>query len=119
MPIPKVIDEEPINLPTLKDYLKKIKKRDEELNYRATKTEEYVSQFDLLKPKEAKELYTALEELKISRLREIHIHKIIDVCPQSTNGLKALFAGTPLSLSTDNVKKILAAVREDPNGMNY
>ena len=110
MAVPKLIEEEPINLPILKDYLKKIKKRDEELNYRAAKTEEYVSQFNLLKVKEAKELYDAIDALQISRLRDVHIHKIVDVCPRSVNGLRVLFAGTPLSLSADNVKKILSAI---------
>jgi DNA-directed RNA polymerase subunit F len=112
MAIPKVVNEEPINLSMLKDYMKKIKKRDEELSYRATKVEEYVTQFSILKKKDAEELYKALEDLNISRLRATHLHKIIDIRPETIESLKTMFAGTPTSLSAENTKKIIDTVKK-------
>lgn len=110
MAIPKIISEEAINLAEVKEYMKKIKKRDEQLSFRAGKTEEYLDQFTLLKVSEAKELYDQLVALNLPRLREAHLHKIVDICPVTIEGLRTLFAGTPTSISQESGKKILDAI---------
>ena len=77
----EIIEQKPINLNEVKEELEKIKKRDEELNFRAQKTYEYTQQVAKL-GKKAKELYEKLEKLSVSRLRDIHLHKIIDTLPK-------------------------------------
>lgn len=104
---PKIISEEPINMAELKSEIDKIKKRDGELNFRAGKTEDYLNQNVVIKKTAAKEIVTKLNELAIPRIKDIHIHKIIDIMPGTTEELKSLLTGYTISLSADNLKKII------------
>ena len=105
-----ILKQTAINMTQLKDYLAKIKKRDKELSYRANKTEEYANQFCELSVKKADELYKKLEKLKIPRLREAHFHKIIDILPKKTTGIKAVLQGFNVSITNENAKKIIDTV---------
>ena len=49
----KILEEVPVTLVHLKEDLQRIKKRDEELNFRANKTEEYLNTFSTMKPSDA------------------------------------------------------------------
>lgn len=109
---PKIISEEPINMATLKFELERVQKRDGELNARATKTQDYINNCTVIKKKEAEELFSKLNDLGIQRIKEIQIHKIIDLMPQTNEELKSLLTGYNISLSGENLKKILDAVAE-------
>lgn len=109
---PKIISEEPMNMATVKVELEKIRKRDTELNIRANKTDEYIKQCFVIKKKEAEELYEKMSKMDISRLRDIHINKIIDIMPGTAEELKSILSGYTISLSGENLKKILEAVAE-------
>jgi DNA-directed RNA polymerase subunit F len=109
---PKIISEEPMNMATVKVELEKIRKRDTELNIRANKTDEYIKQCFVIKKKEAEELYEKISKMEISRLRDIHINKIIDIMPGTNEELKSILSGYTISLSGENLKKILEAVAE-------
>ncbi|MBR9693087.1 hypothetical protein GOV07_04120 [Candidatus Woesearchaeota archaeon] len=108
---PEIIEKRPMNVVQVKDALKKIKKRDEELNFRSNRTEEYVNAVAKLKSKEAKELVKKLEDLGIPRLKPEYIHKIIDTMPTSEKHLKVVLQGYTLSVSGENQKKIFAVVK--------
>lgn len=108
---PELIEKRPMNVVEVKEALKKIKKRDEELNFRATRTEEYVNEIAKLKAKEAKELVEKLEKLNIPRLKPEYIQKIVDVLPLNEKHLKVVLQGYTLSISGDNQKKIMAVVK--------
>jgi DNA-directed RNA polymerase subunit F len=107
---PKIISEQAISLSEVKDIMNKIKKKDEELNYRAGKTEDYLNQITTLSQAKAKELYKKLEGLKIPRLKEIHINKIIDIQPRTQEEVKVILQGYTITVSADALKKIAAAV---------
>ncbi|MBR9690166.1 hypothetical protein GOV08_00590 [Candidatus Woesearchaeota archaeon] len=109
---PQMINEEPINMATLKSELDKIKKRDGELNFRAAKTEDYLNQNLQIKKKASEELYKKLEKLDITRIKEQHIHKIIDVMPATPEELKSILTAYTISLTQENLKKIVGAVEE-------
>lgn len=109
---PEVLSETPITMVELKSELDKIKKRDEELNFRANKTDEYLSQFLEVSTKKGKELKEKLVSMDISRLKEEHITKIVDVMPQTVEELKVLLQGYVLTVSQDNMKKIIGVVKE-------
>ncbi len=109
---PQVIEEIPLNIVEVKEMLKKIKERDEELNYRAQKTAEYLDVISTIKPKQAKELKEKLLALEIPRVKEMHVHKIIDIMPKTPEGVKTIFSGLTISITADNVKKIVDAVNE-------
>ena len=107
---PEVLDKKSISMPALREELATIKKRDGELSFRGNKTEEYVNEFAILKPKEAEELFAKLEKLNIPRLKDIHINKIIDLMPGSVAELKVIMQGYSLPVTNENLKKIIDAV---------
>ncbi len=106
-----ILSEAPITMAQLKDDLKKIYKRDEELNFRATKTDEYLKNFVHLNLTKAKELQKALEGLNVPRLKEEHIVKLIDLLPGSIEELKTIFSGYTVTVSADNQKKIVETIK--------
>ena len=53
---PIMIEEKPISMSEAKHMLDVIKKRDSELGFRATKTEEYLTEFAPMPAKKAEEL---------------------------------------------------------------
>ena len=107
----QVITETPINMVQLKKELDKVKKRDEELNFRAQRTDEYLAQFVTLKPKEADELTKKIEELKIPRLKPEHIMKILDILPITGEEVKILLQGYTITVSKDNMKRVADVVK--------
>jgi DNA-directed RNA polymerase subunit F len=105
-----IIERKSVNLAALREELAAIKKRDTELSFRGQKTEEYVNEFHLLKPKQAEELYEKIEKLAIPRLKDVHINKIIDMMPKSTAELKVIIQGYAVPVSNENLKKIVDLV---------
>lgn len=106
----QIISETPINIYQLKKELEIIKKRDSELNFRANRTEEYLHQVAAIKNPE--ELFEKITKLNIPRLKEQHIHKIIDVAPTTVNDLKIVLQGYTITLNNESMKKIVDAVNE-------
>ncbi len=107
MPNPKIIEETPINLANLKSIFIKLKKRDEELNYRLSKMQEFFEAVPVLKKKEADELFTKLKDLEIPRLKDNMIQKIINLQPKTLEELKIIFQGSPISISKESMEKII------------
>ncbi len=103
----KIISEAPITMAELKDGVAKIRKRDGEPSFRVIRTEEYLNAFDVLNFKESQELFDKLMKLNVPRLRDIHICKIIDIMPKDANDLKLILQGYTITVSNDNLKKIM------------
>ena len=106
----QIVSETSMNMYQLKKELEKIKKRDNELNFRANRTEEYLHQVATLKNSE--ELFEKMMKLNIPRLKEQHIHKIIDVAPTTVNGLKVVLQGYTITLNNESMKKIVDTLNE-------
>src|SRR3989344_6262365 len=96
----EIINEKPLSLAELKEKLSEVQKKTKELSFRATKTKEYIDLFVHGK-KDVSEISKKITELNIGRLKDRHISKIIDVCPEDMNSLKAIFAGENLTLKTE------------------
>ena len=109
---PAIISETPITLADLKEGLSRIRKRDSEPSFRVKRTEEYISAFSTLSAKDAAALYEKISALGIPRLRDIHICKIIDLLPRELNDLKLILQGYTITVSNDNLKKIIDTVSE-------
>ena len=101
----QIISETPVNMYQLKKELEKIKKRDNELNFRANRTEEYLQQ--VLTLKNTDELFDKIMKLSIPRLKEQHVHKIIDIAPTTMNELKVILQSYTITVSNDAMKKIV------------
>jgi DNA-directed RNA polymerase subunit F len=108
----EVLDEESISMSELKDELGKIKKRDEELNFRAQKTEEYLNQFVPLTKKDSKELRKKLEDMNLPRFRPQYINKLLDILPTDQELVKMALSNYNVTVSQDDLKKIASTVAE-------
>jgi DNA-directed RNA polymerase subunit F len=107
---PKILEENAISLYDMRKEIKKIKKRDTELSIRAGKTEEYINQFAILKDPDA--LEKEITELNLPRLKEMHIKKILDLLPTSVEELKLILQGYALTLSKENIQKIVSTIQK-------
>ena len=106
----QIISEAPINMYQLKKELEKIKKRDSELNFRANRTEDYLQQVAAVK--NADELFDKIMSLNVPRLKEQHVHKIIDIAPTTINDLKVVLQAYTITLNSDSMKKIADTIYE-------
>jgi DNA-directed RNA polymerase subunit F len=106
----EILEEVPMSMAQLKEELDKVKKRDKELNFRAAKTDEYLSQ--VISIKSSEELFKKLTALNVPRLKEQHIYKIMDVLPTTVDGLKVILQGYTLTVNNANLKKIADAVKD-------
>ena len=50
--------------------------------------------------------------MNIPRLKEHHIHKILDIAPTNVNELKAVLQGYPITINNESMKKIADAINE-------
>jgi DNA-directed RNA polymerase subunit F len=107
MPEIKIIEEKPISMAELKDELKEIKKRDAELSFRTAKVSEQVDLLKVVKTKDAEEMFEKIQKLNVPRLKDAQIYKIIDLLPQSNLDLKNIVQSYSLTVTNDNIDKIL------------
>ena len=109
---PQLIEEQALTMSEVKEHLGKIKKRDGELNFRANKTEENLNAVVTISAAKAKELKKKLEELEIPRFKDIHICKLVDTIPQTVDELKVIMQGYTITVTNDNLKKIVEVTKE-------
>lgn len=107
----KLIQETPLSLAELKAKLTKIEKREKELNFRGNKVKAYLNKLVKSDPKQVKELRTKILELDIPRIKDRQIAKIIDILPQDTEDVKAIFTGETTTITPENMEKLVAAVK--------
>ena len=106
----EVLEQRPLTIAEVKENLEEIKKLKKELNFRAEKVYNYANEFTKLNKKSVSEIYERLKSLNISKLRDRHITKIIDIMPDNPESLKIIFSGEATSLKQDEVKQILDAI---------
>lgn len=107
----ELIEEKPISLQSLKDKLDEVKKRDKELNFRGKKTEDYLNTVSKVISKKAVEIEKTLVSLGISRLRDKHIKKIVDIQPRDLDSLRAVLSGENITLKNEDLEKIVQTVK--------
>lgn len=109
MTAPEIIKEIPISIAQAKLEIEKIKKRDKELGFRTLRTEEYLNQFA---NKASVKLMESLKKLDIARLKDEHIVKIADLLPITIEDLKIVLQGYTVTVTKDNMKKIVDEVNK-------
>jgi DNA-directed RNA polymerase subunit F len=109
---PEILSEKPINTIELKSEIEKIKKRDKELNFRAERTDEYLHHVVNISSQKGEELFSKIEKLNVPRMKDIHIHKILDTMPTTVDALKAVLQAYVITVSQDNLKKIISLIEE-------
>ncbi len=108
----EIVKETSMNMVELQAEISKIKKRDEEINFRVGKIEEYLNTHVHLKPSEAKELAKELEALNVPRLKELHMHKLIDILPITGDDVKVVLEGYPITITKSNCDLIAKTVKK-------
>jgi len=108
----KIIDEKSIALIDMRKILDEIKKRDKELNFRAKKTEDYINSIVKVKDKKAEDLKADLDTLNITRLKQNHIVKIIDILPQDIDSLKMIISSDNVTLKQEDLDQILSTIKK-------
>ncbi len=104
----KIISKEPMLMNEVKDFLDS----EEELNYRAGKTKDYLQDFSFISTKKAKELMEKLDGLKITRLKNEIVCKIADVLPQDVDELKSIMQAYTVTLPEKDYERIVKLVKE-------
>lgn len=108
---PKLIEEHPVTLSEVKAVIKNVEERQEELDFRTKKTKEFVENFTILEMNKKEELQKKLEDLKILRLKEPQMVKIIDFLPETVDDLRILLQGYPVSISKKDMERIVETVK--------
>jgi DNA-directed RNA polymerase subunit F len=109
---PTIIEEKPITLVEVKKSVKKIEKRDEDLNYLTGRTKDYADNFAKLSQKSETELIEKINALNLTRLKEEHIVKIVDFLPKTVEELRVVLQAYPLSLPKKDEEAIVKTVKE-------
>jgi len=109
---PEIISETPITMAEIRSELERIQKRDGELNFRANKTQEYLNHFIEQLSDKIVELKEKLTGLKIPRLKEEHIVKIVDLLPTTVEDLKVILQGYVITVNNENMKKVVDVVNQ-------
>ena len=93
----------PLSMAESIEYIEKEKKSE-------NPARDFIKKFVKISPKEAKELRKKLEELKIMKINEINISKLIDILPEKAEEVNKIF--TDVGLDEDETKKILDTIKE-------
>lgn len=107
---PKIISQTPISMAELKLEIESIKKREKEPSIRVTKVEDYLNSLSHLSADKEKKLAEEIKKLDIPRLKDEHIVKIADILPKTVDDLKLIMQGYVISISNENLKKVVNAV---------
>ncbi len=107
-----IVSETPTNASEVKRVLEEIQVHDKELSFRAGRTLEHLQAIATLAPKKAKELEQALVKLDIPRLKDAHVHKLIDLLPTTLEDVKLILQGYAVTVTNENCKKIADTIVE-------
>jgi len=109
MSAPEIIKEIPLSMAEVKEEVEKIKKRDKELSFRTQRTDEYLQQFT---DANSIKLIDSLKKINIARLKDEYIVKIADLMPKTVDDLKIILQGYTVTITKENMKKIIDEVNK-------
>jgi DNA-directed RNA polymerase subunit F len=108
---PEFIEEKTMSLSEVKEALAQVEDRDKELGYLSNKTKEYLDAFSNTAKKVKEDLHKQLVGLKLTRLKEDHMAKIIDFLPKTVDELKVVLQAYPLSMPKKDQEAIVNVVK--------
>lgn len=109
---PEMLEKHAMNIVQVKAALEKIKETEPELNFRAAKTHEYAEDFAKISLADAAELYEKMKGLEIPRLKDTHMHKLIDIMPTSEKQVKIVLSAMNLTPTAEQTKKLADVIAE-------
>lgn len=108
----EIVGEESLSLVEVKRIVAAIKRRDEELNFRAQRVEDYLKDFAKMTQKDEKELRTGLESLEVPRLKKEHIDALITFAPTTIEEFKVVMQGFSITINKENRDKIISEIKK-------
>lgn len=110
MSSPTILEDTPVAMHEVKEALEHNQKQGE-LNFRATKTLEYLQQTPIVKKKEGGKLFEELQKLEIPRMKDNIIDKLVDTRPSSMEELKSVLAAYTFTVSKESLEKIFEVLK--------
>ncbi|MBS3132754.1 hypothetical protein J4470_01315 [Candidatus Woesearchaeota archaeon] len=107
---PKIISQTPVSMAELKSEIEGIKKREKEPSLRVTKMEDYLNSIAPLPAAKEKEVIEAVRKLDIPRMKDEFLFKIAEMMPKTVEELRIILQGYVISVTNENMKKIVDAV---------
>jgi DNA-directed RNA polymerase subunit F len=105
----EILEQNPVTLADTKVKIDALAEEGE-LTFRAEKTKSYLENFVRLEKDEVDAIRSSIEELNIPRIKDRHVVKILDVMPKDLDSIKVLLSGETLTISDDDLKKILDVI---------
>ena len=102
---PVILEEATVPLFVVKEALL-ANQKEGELNFRANKTLEYLNAVPIIKKKDGEKAIADLTKLEIPRLKESHIHKLVDTKPSTVEEIKSVLSAYTITISKENLDKI-------------
>jgi DNA-directed RNA polymerase subunit F len=107
---PEILSEESLDLVEVKKLMAKVKRRDEELNFRASRLENYLNQFAKMTQKDATALQKEITDLDVPRLKKEHIDALVTFLPTSPEDFKVVMQSFSITINKENREKILEVI---------
>ena len=102
----KIIEEKPVTLAEVKEILSK----NNNPLPKGIKTLTYLKSIPILKEKKAQELKEKINALGLTRLKDKHITKIIDIMPMDLDSLRIILS-QDITLKQEDLQKILETLK--------
>ncbi len=93
----------PISMAESLEYLEKEKKAEKPVA-------DFIKKFVKINPKDAKKLRKELEELKIIKINNMDISKLIDIMPEKAEEINKIFVD--VSLDENETKRVLDTIKK-------
>ncbi|MFT4309705.1 MAG: hypothetical protein ACMXYL_04410 [Candidatus Woesearchaeota archaeon] len=107
---PEILSEESLDLIEVKKLMSKIKRRDEELNFRASRLENYLNQFAKMTQKDAQALHKDIVDIDVPRLKKEHIDALVTFLPTTVEDFKVVMQSFSITINKENREKLLEAI---------
>jgi len=98
----------PVSLSEVRNILNKLSKEREEMLYEQRIALEHAQKFGKLPVKKTNDMIKEL--MKLDFLEQKHAYKLADLLPNNKDVIKTIFAKERISLSEENIKKILEII---------
>lgn len=107
----RVIEEKPVSIEEVKKILTQ-RKKEGDLRYEQKITLKYAKTFSKLSHSKSEQLIKDLKDLKIAKLSEKHIIKVVDILPEDRDDLRTIFAKERFDLKPEDMDKILETIEK-------
>jgi DNA-directed RNA polymerase subunit F len=104
--------EESLSLTEVKRIVAAIKRRDEELNFRSQRVEDYLKSFAKRTQKDEKELRSAIEAAEVPRLKKEHVDALITFLPTTVEDFKVVMQGFSITINKENRDKLIDEIKK-------